>query len=44
MNMEVEILKYVYTGAMVSIPCITLILIVKDMVTAVASGKADDMK
>lgn len=40
----VEILKYVYTGAMISIPCITLILIVKDMVTAVAAGKADDMK
>ena len=40
----VEILKYVYTGAMISIPCITLILIVKDMVTAVAAGKADAIK
>lgn len=37
-------LQYVYTAIRVSVPILVVILSMKDMITAVAAGKADDMK
>lgn len=37
-------LQYVFTGIRIAVPVLLVVLIMKDMVTAVAAGKAEDMK
>ncbi len=40
----VDVLNWVYTGILFAVPVLVVVLSMKDMITAVAAGKADDMK
>ena len=40
----VDVLNWVYTGILFAVPILVVVLSMKDMITAVAAGKADDMK
>ena len=39
-----DILSWVYTGVLVATPILVVVLSMKDMLTAVTSGKEDEMK